>query len=51
MAHPDASTRMVEQALLLAPLYDAFESRTGGADAQTFAREWRRFLGDAQGLL
>jgi hypothetical protein len=51
MAYPDASTRMVGQALLLVPLYDFFESRMEGADAETFAREWRRFLGTAQRFL
>jgi hypothetical protein len=52
MAHPEASTRMVSQALALASAYDRVESRLDGAqDAQAFAREWRRFLTTSQGLL
>jgi hypothetical protein len=51
MAHPDASTRMVHQALLLVPAYGFFASRIEGADAQTFAREWRRFLFRTQRFL
>jgi hypothetical protein len=52
MAHPEASTRMVSQALELAELYEARRPRLDGAkDAKAFAREWRRFLADAQGLL
>ena len=51
MAHPEASTRMVSQALALAQLYAAHEARLDGADAKQFAREWRRFLHASQGLL
>src|SRR4051812_13017258 len=51
MAHPGASTRMVSQALELAELYAAHESRLDGADAKQFAREWRRFLAASQGML
>ena len=51
MAYPDASTRMVGQALALVPAYERFEARVEGADAQTFAREWRRFLSGAQRFL
>jgi hypothetical protein len=51
MAHPGASTRMVSQALALAELYAARESRLEGADAKQFAREWRRFLAASQGML
>jgi hypothetical protein len=51
MAYPDASVRMVHQALLLVPLYHVFEARFEDADAETFAREWRRFLGTAQRFL
>ena len=52
MAHPEASTRMVSQALALVSAYDLFESRLDGADdAQAFAREWRLFLTVSQGLL
>jgi hypothetical protein len=52
MAHPEASTRMVSQALALAAVYARFEPRLEAAgDAKAFAREWRRFLTAAQGLL
>jgi hypothetical protein len=51
IAHPEASTRMVSQALELAQLYAAREARLDGADAKQFAREWRRFLTDSQALL
>jgi len=51
MAHPEASTRMISQALALAEIYAARESRLDGADAEQFAREWRRFLTASQGLL
>jgi hypothetical protein len=52
MAHPEASTRMVTQALTLARIYAALEPRLDGArDAKAFAREWRRFLTAAQGQL
>jgi hypothetical protein len=52
MAHPEASTRMVAQALDLARLHDAYATRLdGAANAKAFAREWRRFLTAAQGLL
>jgi hypothetical protein len=51
MAHPEASTRMVEQALMLASGYAWFESHVEGADAQTFARDWRRFIAAVQVLL
>jgi hypothetical protein len=48
MAHPDASTTMVSQALALRDAYAKFEPRVADADARTFGREWRRFLTDAQ---
>jgi len=51
IAHPEASTRMVSQALALARLYAAREARLDAADAKEFAREWRRFLTASQGLL
>jgi hypothetical protein len=51
IAHPEASTRMVSQALALARLYAAREARLDAADAGEFAREWRRFLAASQGLL
>ena len=51
MAHPEASTRMVGQALALAQLYEAHEARLNAADPKQFAREWRRLLTESQGLL
>ena len=51
IAHPEASTRMVSQALALARLYAARDARLDAADAKEFAREWRRFLTASQGLL
>ena len=51
MAHPEASTTMVAQALELKRAYEAFEPRVAGADAATFGREWRRFFTDVQALL
>src|SRR5512132_2264318 len=42
IAHPEASTRMVSQALVLARLYAAREARLDATDAKEFAREWRR---------
>ncbi len=51
MAYPQASTTMVAQALELRAAHDAFAARVEGADATTFAREWRRFLTEVQGLL
>jgi hypothetical protein len=51
MAHPEASTTMVAQALELAAAYDAFAPRVARADAESFGREWRRFLTEVQGLL
>ena len=51
MAHPEASARMVSRSLALADLYAEFAARLDGADPEHFAREWRRFLTAAQGLL
>jgi hypothetical protein len=51
IAHPQASTRMVNQALQLADLYARFEPRLDGADAKGFGREWRKFLTAAQRCL
>jgi hypothetical protein len=51
MAYPEASTTMVTQALLLVPAYSCFASRVEGADAETFAREWRHFLTRVQRFL
>ena len=51
IAHPEASTRTVNQALALADLYAEFEPRLNSADATGFAREWRAFLTAAQRYL
>jgi hypothetical protein len=51
IAHPEASTRMVEQALKLKAAYDAAAPRLASADPHTFEQEWRRFLTSVQGLL
>jgi hypothetical protein len=52
MAQPEASTRMVAQALDLAELYRASAARLDdAADAKAFAREWQRFLTAAQRFL
>jgi hypothetical protein len=51
IAHPGASTRMVDQALALAELYAEYEPRLNTADADGFGREWRRFLTAAQRYL
>ena len=48
MAHPEASTRMVSQALSLRDACRTFAARVDGADARTFAEEWRSFLSTAQ---
>ncbi|MEA2290105.1 MAG: hypothetical protein QOD55_2102 [Solirubrobacteraceae bacterium] len=50
-AHPEASTRMIAQALALRERVEAFERRVEGAGDERFAREYARFLTDAQGLL
>jgi hypothetical protein len=51
MAYPEASTTMVAQALSLRAAHEAFAARVESADAATFAREWRHFLTEVQGLL
>jgi hypothetical protein len=53
MAHPEASTRMVDRALKLKAAYDAAEPRLERAagEPEHFAGEWRRFLTSVQGLL
>jgi hypothetical protein len=51
LAHPDATARMVNQALALADLYADFAPRLETDDANAFAREWRRFLTAAQRYL
>ena len=51
MAHPDASTTMVAQALKLQAAHEAARPRLEVDDPQRFGQEWRRFLTDVQGLL
>ncbi|HKE78607.1 MAG TPA: hypothetical protein VKB54_04835 [Solirubrobacteraceae bacterium] len=51
LAHPDASTTMVQQALELREAFTKLEPRVKGADAQTLGREWQQFLTSTQELL
>jgi hypothetical protein len=51
MAHPEASTTMVAQALKLKAAYEAFAPRLERADAERFGGEWRGFLTEIQDLL
>jgi hypothetical protein len=51
MAHPQASTTMVSQALKLQAAYDRARPRLAADDPRRFAREWRRFLTEVQDLL
>ena len=51
LAHPEASTTMVQQALALRDAFVKLEPRVDGADAQTLGHEWRRFLTRTQELL
>jgi hypothetical protein len=51
MAHPEASTTMVDQALKLQALYDRARPGLEADDPQRFAAQWRRLLTDAQDLL
>lgn len=51
LAYPEASTRMVEQALALKAAYDKAAPRLDAADEETFGPEWRRFLTEVQGDL
>jgi hypothetical protein len=51
MAYPDASTRMIAQALALAELYEWFEPRLDTDDPKRFASEWRTFISLAQWFL
>jgi hypothetical protein len=51
MAHPDATTTMVAQALELKAAYDVAAPSLELDDAERFGREWRRFLTSVQGLL
>ena len=50
-AYPDATKSMVSAALELDEQLAAFKERTRGADAETFAAEWRRFLTETQANL
>jgi hypothetical protein len=50
-AHPEATTTAIAQALELRRRFAAFERRVAGADDERFAREWARFLADAQDLV
>jgi hypothetical protein len=50
-AHPEATTTVIAHALELRERFAAFERRVAGADDERFAREWERFLTDAQGLV
>jgi hypothetical protein len=51
MAHPEASTTMVNQALELKRAYDAFAPRVAPADTERLSPEWREFLTRVQVLL
>jgi hypothetical protein len=51
MAHPEASTTMVDQALKLKLAYDLHATRLEIDDPERFGAEWRRFLTTVQGLL
>ena len=50
-AHPDATTTVIANALELRERFAAFEARVAGAGTEQFAREWRRFLTEAQDLV
>jgi hypothetical protein len=51
MAYPEASTKMVSQALRLQTAYDEARPRLDAAGPERFADEWRRFLTTVQGEL
>jgi hypothetical protein len=51
MAYPEASTKMVAQALELQAAYERARPRLDTDDPARFAREWRRFLTDVQRLI
>jgi hypothetical protein len=51
MAHPQASTKMIAQALELQEAYDRALPRLDVDDPERFAREWRRLLTEVQELL
>jgi hypothetical protein len=51
MAHPEASTTMVDQALKLQAAYDDALPRLEVEDPRRFAEQWRRLLTDVQELL
>ena len=47
-AYPEATVRIVRQALALEPQLDAFAARAGSLDAEAFAAAYEQFLGDVQ---
>jgi hypothetical protein len=51
MAHPEASTTMIGQALKLQEAYDRALPRLDVDDPERFGREWRRLLTEVQDLL
>ena len=51
MAHPDASTTMIAQALKLQRAHEHVRPRLDVDDPPRFGREWRRFLTEVQALL
>ena len=51
MAHPDASTTMIDQALKLKMAYEVCVPRMDVDDPRRFGEEWRRFLTVVQGVL
>jgi len=51
MAYPEASTKMVSQALELQAAYEAARPGLDVDDRQRFAEQWQRFLTQVQGLL
>jgi hypothetical protein len=51
MAHPEASTKMIDQALKLQMAYEVCAPRMDVDDPRRFGEEWRRFLTVVQGLL
>ena len=50
-AHPEATTTAIGQALELRRRFAGFERSVASADDETFAREWERFLTEAQDLV
>ncbi|MDQ4098022.1 MAG: hypothetical protein M3144_09170 [Actinomycetota bacterium] len=50
-AYPEATTTMVQSALELSRMFDAFRSETAALAPEDFAAAWRRFLASAQNYL